>query len=194
MLVMTQRGKTFSRQNSMIWVELSFEFLVCLNSVLKVKLGGYESTWNENINANIFWTNLLRLHSFFYKAPKQKTISKMSKIQNRHEISVIKFLECSKVFPQVREYYNPIRVLIFCTLKCSLSLASHNPLTHTEEILYWAGSEVSKILASGRYFGVQVKLIALSKQSYTMFSLEIQPLQFLHEPECALVNHSHYVL
>lgn len=106
---MTQRGKTFPRQNSMIWVELSFEFLVCLNSVLKAKLRGNESTLNENINMDLFWTNLLRSHSVCYKAPKLKTISKMSKIQNRDETSVIKFLECSKVIPQAREYYNPIR-------------------------------------------------------------------------------------
>lgn len=109
MLVMTQRGKTFPRQNSMIWVELSSEFLVCLNSVLKVKLGGCESTRNENAYVDIFWINLLRLHNFFYKASKLKTISKMSKIQNRDKTSVIKFLECSKVIPQVMEHYNPIR-------------------------------------------------------------------------------------
>lgn len=36
---------------ALLWI------LVCLNSVLKAKLGGYESTWNEKVNVDLFWTN-----------------------------------------------------------------------------------------------------------------------------------------
>lgn len=154
MLVMTQRGKTFPRQKSMIWVELSFEFLVCLNSVLKAKLGGHESPWNENVNVDLFRTNLLRLHSCCYKAPKQKTISKMSKIQNRDETSVIKFLECSKLIPQVREYYNPIRGINLLHSKTQhVSRFSQSTYCIQKKYFPGLGVKLSKILALGRYFG-----------------------------------------
>lgn len=83
------------------WYGWSFRLnsWVCLNLVLKAKLGGYEPTWNEKVNVDLFWINLSRLHSFSYKAPKQKSISKMNKTQNNDETFIINILGCSKIVP-----------------------------------------------------------------------------------------------
>lgn len=89
-----------------------------------------------------------------YKAPKQKTISKMSKIQSKDKTSVIKFLECSKVIPQVMEYHNPIRGIKLLHSKTQhVSSFSQSSYCIRTKYFIELGMKLGKILALGRYFG-----------------------------------------